>query len=318
MPVVYILAFAPQLLESSLTLLHRHRVIEVPRGILPLFVRNGRTSKRVIVIGINAPILRHLLSSFLFSLAVSFFFFFLFKLVYHSVDSCKAFSFGAFRKILQRILQVYRFGVRRQFVENLCTLRQLFVVFAVFVQQTKGFVIATAGIAELFLCPIQVAKTQKQYSFLYSATCRFLVALLIGRNGVCCIFVGKIDIAHCIVDLVEILLVLVGSNHTFQAAYHLFGLSCCHYFGCCNACIKLQLVGWIGTNDVMKSVVSCVFVAKSSLNLSHKIPLACFLLASHFLFNDPAQVGNGFFEFARVYVIVGKGVIPFANSTPIY
>ena len=158
LPVVYILAFAPQLLESSLTLLHRHRVIEVPRGILPLFVRNGRTSKRVIVIGINAPILRHLLSSFLFSLAVSFFFFFLFKLVYYSVDSCKAFSFGAFRKILQRILQVYRFGVRRQFVENLCTLRQLFVVFAVFVQQTKGFVIATAGIAELFLCPIQVAK----------------------------------------------------------------------------------------------------------------------------------------------------------------
>ena len=213
---------------------------------------------------------------------------------------------------------MHRFGVRCKFVKNLCTLRQLFVVFAVFVQQTKGFVIATAGIAELFLCPIQVAKAQKQYSFLYSATCRFLVALLIGRNGVCCIFVGKIDIAHCIIYLVEILLVLVGSNHTFQAAYHLFGLSCCHYFGCCNACIKLQLVGWIGTNDVLKSVVSCVFVAKSSLNLSHKIPFACFLLASHLLFNYSAQVGNGFFEFARVYVIVGKGVIPFANSTPIY
>ena len=208
--------------------------------------------------------------------------------------------------------------MRRKFVENLCTLRQQFIVFAVFVQQTKGFVVATASIAELFLCPIQVAKTQKQHTFLYSAACGFLVALLIGCNGVCCIFVGKVDIAHCIIYLVEILLVLVGSNHTFQTAYHLFGLSCCHYFGCCNTCIKLQLVGWIGANDVLKSVVSCVFVAESSLNLSHKIPFACFLLASHLLFNYSAQVGNGFFEFARVNIIVGKGVIPFANSTPIY
>ena len=65
LPVVYVLAFAPQLLEGSLTLLHRHRVIEVPCGILPLLVRSGRTSKRVIVVGVNASILCHLLSCFL-------------------------------------------------------------------------------------------------------------------------------------------------------------------------------------------------------------------------------------------------------------
>ena len=90
----------------------------------------------------------------------SFLFLFLLQCRDDAVYGSVALSLRHTCEFLQRVLQVYRLGEGHQFVEHLRALRQLFVVFAVFVQHADGTSVASFGVAIFLLCPVQVAQMQ--------------------------------------------------------------------------------------------------------------------------------------------------------------
>ena len=69
---------------------------------------------------------------------------------------------------MQGVLQMDGVGIRHQFVEYLRTVGELFVVFAVLVQESDGSIIASFGIAITVALPVYIAQMQQQNTFLYS------------------------------------------------------------------------------------------------------------------------------------------------------
>ena len=216
LPVVDVLAFAPQFLESLLTLSNSHRIIEVPCTLFCLLRRLGL----LLVVGVLAPVtalfLLHALLSLSLLLPSAFLLLFLLQLFYHAVDGCIALAFGQFGQPLQRILQMDGICEGHQLVEHFRTPRQLLVVGPLFVEQSDGFAVATLRVVELLHGPIEVSELQQQHTFLHSAARSFLVSVLVCRDGVRCILLGKVDVTDGIVDLIEVILVFLRTSQALQ------------------------------------------------------------------------------------------------------
>ena len=71
---------------------------------------------------------------------------------------------------MQGVLQMDGVGIRHQFIENLRTVGELFVVFAVLVQESDGSIIASLGIAITVALPVYIAQMQQQYTFFNSVS----------------------------------------------------------------------------------------------------------------------------------------------------
>ena len=98
---------------------------------------------------------------------------------------------------------------RNQLVEHLRSVRQLFIIVSLLVEQSYGLTVATMGIAETLHFPVQVAKRQQQDTLLDTVPGRFLVAFLISTDGLQCVLHVQVDIADGVIDLVKIFLVVV-------------------------------------------------------------------------------------------------------------
>ena len=193
----------------------------------------------------------------------------------------------------------------------------MLIVVAVFVEQSDSLAIATLCIAEFLFCPVQVAQVQQQHTFLNATSSGFLVAFFVGSNGIGSVALGEINISYGIIHLVEVFLVVVRSSHSLQLANHLLGTPNGHHLGHSNSGIELQLIRWIQAYNVFKSLVSQLAVAKSCFELSHQKPLAGFLLATHFVFDNLSQVGYGLLVAFQMNVIIGVSVVPFLYGTPV-
>ena len=270
----------------------------------------------LVAVAYGAIALLHLLGIGLLLLAALLSLFFL-QGLYHAVDGLVALFLGHLGEGEQGVLQVYRLGVGCQLVENLRAAREFLVVFSLLVKHSNGGTIAVLGIAIFLFLPIQVAEFQEQHAFLHTAAGAFLVAFLVCGNGVGRVFVEQIDIAHGIVDLVEIVLVVVVGGHALQTADGLLGFAGSHHLGHGDARIEVELIGRVLVAHLAESLVGSIAMAQFGLQLSEQEPLAGTLLATHLVLDNLAQVGDGTLVVAHVDVVVGIGVVPLFLGMPV-
>ena len=269
LPVVNVLTLAPKSLESLFSLAHSHWVIEVPCAALVTRRRLGCIRRLTGIVAVSHGSLTGQLTLGIgFGLAFALFFLFLLQGFDDTVDGLVALFFGELGQHLQRVLQIDGLGVRHQFVEHLRAVGELLVVVAVFVEQSDGFAVATLGIAEFLLYPVKVAQMEQQHSFLDTAAGGLLVAFFVGGDGIGGIALQEIDVAHGIIDLVEILRILVGTGHRLQAADHFLGITLCHHLTHGDAGIELQLVRRVHAYDAAKCLVGIVALAQGGIELS--------------------------------------------------
>ena len=208
-------------------------------------------------------------------------------------------------------------GVWHQLVEHLRAVCQRLIVFAVLVEQSYRLSVASLGIAEFLSRPVEVTQFQQQHTFFYSCPCGFCVTLLIGLYGLCGIIVKQVDITHSVIHLVEIVLVVVRGSHSLQLAYHLFSLAAGHHLGHRYASVEVEFVWRVQSQHSFECLVSEFVVSQFCLQLSHEIPFACLLLASHLMAYHLAQIRYCLLYLVGVDVIVGIGVVPLFHGAPV-
>ena len=131
LPVVDVLALAPLFLESLLTLIDGHHVVEIP---LPVFLLVLLLHGEVLLCAVAlCPVFLHHLFSLGLLLLALLLLLFLDEFLDDAVDSGIAVLLVHLRQFLQRVLQMDGIGVRHQVVEHLRAIRQLFVVVALLV-----------------------------------------------------------------------------------------------------------------------------------------------------------------------------------------
>ena len=305
------------LLECRLTLAHRHLVVEVPLCIaLVLLVLHRRVVAELVV-------LRHIVAAVLLVLCVllsqqsAFLLLLLLQRLDGAVDGCVALALAHLGERLQRVLQVYGVGVRHEVVQNLRACCKLLVVLTLLVEHTDSLTVAALRVVVALLVPIDVAQLQQQHALLYARACSLSRSALVGDDSLRGVVLRQIDVADGVVYLVEIVLILVRACHALQSANHLLRLTGRHHLRHADACVELQLVGWVELRHVLERLHRLHVVAQCCLHLSHEEPLACALLASHLVLYHVAQVGYGFLVFARVYVVVGVCVVPLLACRPV-
>ena len=315
LPVVGILTLAPFLCECLLALLHRHRVIEIPCAFSALHVRSGRSrcGRSVAdVCSLSAVALR-----LLFELRQFFLFLFFLQRLYYAVNGRIAVGFAHERQLLQRVLQMYVVCMRSEFVEHLRALRQLFVVIAVFIEQTYRLAITASCVAEFLQLPVEVAQMQQQHTFFYARACRLLVAFLVCVYSRRRILFCQIHIAHGVVHLVEIFCVVVRACHASQMFYSAFCVSGRHHFRHSDSGVKLQFVWRIKPYYVFECVVRFGVLLHGCIYLSEQEPLSRLLFCSHLVANHFSQIHRSFLQISRVQVVVSQRVIPFLLRSPV-
>ena len=319
LPVVHILALAPEFLERGLTLAHRHGVIEVPLAVA-LLSYSGLLGVGTAVAGHSrlTPVLALHGLGIVLLLGTALLFLFLLQGRYHAVYGSIALGLAHAGQGLQRVLQGHGLGMGHQFVQHLRPLRQLPVVGAVLVQQSDGLAIAAARIRELLALPVQVAQTQEQHTFLDTATGGLAVARLVGRQGVQGVAVGQIDVADGVIYLVEIFLVVVRGCHTAQPAYHTSRLTLGHHLGLCDTRVELQFVRRVEPYHPAVSAVSRVGLAHSGIELTQQEPLTGTLLTAHLVVYHPAHIGYGAVVVGRTERVVGIGIVPLLDGAPVH
>ena len=120
------------------------------RTIIPIPV----TVSQVLITAIS----RLVLSQLLLSLALSFFLLLFLQSLYNPVYSSITFLLRAFCEMLQRILKLNSLSIRNQLIQDFRTVRELFIVRTILVEQSYSLPVASLGIAELLLSPIKVSK----------------------------------------------------------------------------------------------------------------------------------------------------------------
>ena len=176
-------------LEGGLTLIHGHRVVEIPLSVaLLLYGGSGRCVGTVRTIGSAGAsacglVLLLYLLGFDFLLPAQFFLFFLFQVTDDAVDHLQLLFLRQRGEFQQRVLQVDGISVRHQLVEHFRAVRQFFIVLALLVQESDGFAIAALGVVVFLHLPVQVTQRQQKHTFLDSTAGCLLVAFLVGGNG---------------------------------------------------------------------------------------------------------------------------------------
>ena len=124
-------------------------------------------------------------------------------------------------------------------------------------------------------------------------------------------------VADGIINLVEIFLILVARSHSLQFRYHLPGVVGCQYLGHGDAGIELQFVRRIETDDMLEGTVGILGMSLLCFYLSHQIPEAGFLLASHLIADGFAEIRNGLLIASGLQIVEGIGLVPFLLGTPV-
>ena len=209
-------------------------------------------------------------------------------------------------------------GKRHQFVEHLRTVGQFVVVLAVLVQQSDGLAVAALGIVEFLHLPIDISQSQQQYPLLDAISHRLLITLLIGGDGLCCVFLQHIDVTDGIVHLIQVFGIIVVDSHAFQLADHLSAVAISHHLCLSNAGIKLQFVGRVTCYHLPISLVGFILVAELVLYLTHQKPLPGSLHLAALVADGLAQIGYGLLIVARVDIIVSVSIVPVFHGAEVH
>ena len=246
-PVVCQVALTPLLLKLALACFHRSRIIEIPhRRLLAVPIARPLLCLSCALSG-SALLCRRCLRRLLLFLTL---------LLFHRLNDFLDFLHAAHRVHarhgLQTVLQLHRRCKGQQFLQNLAPLIHLLIVIVVFIEQSQSLRVAPLGIHKLLPVPIQLPQMQQQDTLLYSAPGALLHTILISPDGASRISIGQIDVAHSIIDLVQIVLILRILGHRLQLANHLLRLPFRHGLRHLNASIKLQFIRGISPDDLLE------------------------------------------------------------------
>ena len=89
------------------------------------------------------------------------------------------------------------------------------------------------------------------------------------------IFVAEVDVAHCIIDLVEVVLVLVTLGHSLQSGNHLTELTLVHHLCLHDASVEGYFVRRIGTYHLGECFVSQRITSRFMIELCKQEVKAC-------------------------------------------
>ena len=157
---------------------------------------------------------------------------------------------------------------------------------------------------------------EQKHTFLDTISSRFGISFFVGGDCLGGVFLMEVDVAHGVIYLIQVFLVFVGGCHALEVTDSLFGVALCHHFGHGNASIELQFVRRIETYDMFESFVCLLSHAYGCLKLPHEIPFASFLLTTHLMLDDFAQIWDGLRKVALVYIVICVSIIPFFLGTP--
>ncbi|CCY15519.1 unknown [Prevotella sp. CAG:755] len=289
-PVVFQSAPAPLALERLLALAHDHRVIEIPLVVARGARRTGTVSGQRSASA----------TSFLrprFGGGISFratcFLFLTLQFFNHTVNGGQAVSLGHTRQFLQTVLQMHGRCVRHQSVEHLGTPRNQVVFFVFLIEQADGFGIAGLCLVILLAFPPQAGKTQEKHPLLNAAPSAFFPAFFIGTYGGGRVAQGEMNVAHGVIDLVKVVLVVVGTCHAAQPAYHLFRVGLGReYLRLLYACVESQLVRRTLTQAALVGLVGIGWASELRIDLPEQIVTARLLLVALFGFHRPFKIGQ--------------------------
>ena len=151
----------------------------------------------------------------------------------------------------------------------------MLVIIGFLLQSRQAFLITTSSLGIVFPLPMQLCQSEQQSS-LRCATTTQHQSLLPCTDTIHRIGHIHIYITYGQVYLVGILLVVVVLGHALQLAYHLARLILARHFRLQHSCIEGHLIGRIGTNNLLQSLVCLVLVARFPVQLSQEIIQSCF------------------------------------------
>ena len=101
------------------------------------------------------------------------------------------------------------------------------------------------------------------------------------------------NVAHGVIDLVKVVLVVVGTCHAAQPAYHLFRVGLGReYLRLLYACVESQLVRRTLTQAALVGLVGIGWASELRIDLPEQIVTARLLLVALFGFHRPFKIGQ--------------------------
>ena len=316
LPVVLVLTLSPLPLKRRLALGDGKGVVEIP---LALLLVVWHAWLLTLLLGAVAGGVATALGLLRGGLCLGFLLLFLLLLqgIYHAVDGFVALLLGHVGQLQERVLQVDGLGVGGQLVENLGAVGKFLIVLALLVEHADGCSVATLGVAEFLLLPIEVAELEQQHAFLHTVAGGLLIALFVGGDGLHGVLLKQIDVAHGVIYLVEVVLVVVRGGHALQPADGFLRAGRGHHFRHGDAGVESQFIGWVLAQHALVCLVCLVAQPQFCLELTQEKPFPGALLLAHLVLDDLAQVGDGLLVFSGVDVVVGVGVVPLLHGAPV-
>ena len=232
----------------------------------------------------------------------------------HTVNSSQIDFLRTLGKDLQAVLQLDSAEVWLQLGEYLAATFCLLVLVVFFVEGTDALFIGTSCIDVVLLLPIELAQVQQQCRLVWTILLAFLKAFLPGVDAMCGIFIAEVDVAHGIIDLVEVVLVLVALGHPLQSCNHLTELTLMHHLCLHDACIEGYFVGRIGTYHLGECLVCHRVAPRLVIELCKQEVEAGLGKFASCCLDGILQIGNGFVVLAREDIVCSLGIIHFLLS----
>ena len=111
-------------------------------------------------------------------------------------------------------------GVGHEVVEHLGAAQQFVVALGFLVEEPDGFGVAGLCFVETLALPIEIAEPTKQDAFLGGALCGADAAEFVGFERAGGVARGEVDVARGVIDAVEIVFVVLVTQHAFEAGKH--------------------------------------------------------------------------------------------------
>ena len=118
---------------------------------------------------------------------------------------------------------------------------------------------------------------QPHNTFLHTVSRAFLHTVLIGVDGTERIALGKIDITHRVIHLVQIVEILAVTSHRLQPTNHLLALSLRHHFSLLNPRIEFQFVRRIALIHLLELLEGKLILTNLFIELTQQEVQTCLL-----------------------------------------
>ena len=210
-PVVLEFAVTPLLLECGFTGILRGRVVEVPRLVVVHLVRGGGIRATLVATGVA---LGGLLGQvFLAGGILGLFLLFLLQVLNDFLDYLLLLLGSHLRESQQRVLEGHVLSVNREFVEHITAFLEFLVVGIVLVHLCDALGVAGLRQVIFVLGEVHAAQGELADGLVDAVAGALLGGELVVLDGIDRVVARQVQVAYCIVNLIQIILVAVIVGH---------------------------------------------------------------------------------------------------------